>query len=657
MEWILGLEGLISRALLIRCIDGALTDWWSMKNHSRLAKKRLAVRNLSEAEEVTALIKKNCFQVILFTLIFLSGAVFASGSSQDQLNALFGNQPEFLDVDQAFQMDFMQSGDEIKITWTIAPEYYLYRDKTKFKGKNAEVGKATFPEGKEVIDEYFGKTIVYYDKLELNIPIEWAKEDATLKIRYQGCAEAGLCYPPKTQEIPLQKVLAEAASAPMNIEKPAAGESIPIQTPGPASEADFTQQFYDNNFFMILVISFGAGLLLAFTPCVFPMYPILTSIIAGQGEKLTTGRAFTLSFIYVQGMALTYALLGLAVAFFGAHLVAYFQHPFVLIGLSLLFVLLALSMFGMYELSMPASWQTKLNSLSQKQSGGTALGVFAMGVISGLVASPCTTAPLAGALAYVAQTGDLLIGFFSLYALSLGMGLPLLILGSSGGKILPRAGDWMNSVKHFFGLVMLVVPILLLSRLVSEETVVLMSVALAFAACAFLYHTHHKIGSSRAKTVLGLGANSLLIASFLTLNHWFFTPEPVVVTQSAQASTTFMTVKTGAELDAQIAAAKAEGRPIMIDFYADWCVACKEFEHITFTDQSVKERLRQFKLIQIDVTKNSMEDMALMKRFEIFGLPALIFIHDGEVMKQRRVSGFMKPEPFSAHLDRVLKQI
>lgn len=380
-------------------------------------------------------------------LVNAQESIFSSSAS------LFSNDNEFLRVDDAFIFDFHQQKNKLKISFNIAEGYYLYRHQFKFSTKNAVIVPVNLPEGEHHEDEFFGVQQIFTGQLAFTVDIEQANSDASITVRYQGCAFKGLCYPPTKKTIDLSSVdlTASPTSNTQNVlaaldanNSPQASNDTSKIVADSSEQHQLADMLKGDNIWLTLVAFFIGGLLLSFTPCVFPMYPILTGIIVGQGDKLSTRRAFALSFAYVQGMAVTYTLLGIVVAIAGAQFQAMFQHPIVLIALSILFIFLALSMFGIFNLALPSSWQNKLNQLSSNQKGGSYVGVLVMGAISGLVASPCTTAPLTGALLYISQSGDILLGASALYALSLGMGLPLLVLGSSGGKLLPKAGNWMN---------------------------------------------------------------------------------------------------------------------------------------------------------------------------------------------------------------------
>ncbi|MFT4928632.1 MAG: thiol:disulfide interchange protein DsbD [Phenylobacterium sp.] len=563
-------------------------------------------------------------------------------------------EPEFLPVDQAFEFEFEQEGNNLILTWQIADEYYLYRDKIKFAATGASVGEVALPDSKTIEDEYFGTSHIYRQQLTLIVPLSDITEGSELKVRYQGCADAGLCYPPTKKVMPI--ILAKTTGS-SNANSAEQSNNATIQV---SQQNELASDLASGGLFFTLLAFFGLGLGLAFTPCVFPMYPILSGIIAGQGNKLTTRNGFMLSMAYVQGMALTYAALGLVVASAGVKFQAYFQHPAVLISLSLLFVLLSLSMFGWFDIGLPQSWQAKVTKLSNKQKGGSFGGVFMMGALSGLIASPCTTAPLSGALLYVAKSGDLVLGGITLYILSLGMGLPLLILGASGGKLLPKAGAWMDSIKTVFGFLLLAVPLILLDRLIDISYTLTAAAILSFTLCAYLYYIHQQLQSPKAKTAVWFIAMSLFFLSATTLHQLWFAPS-----QSSQQGSAvvvkeqhggFIDITSLAELNEQLTIAKTLNKPVMIDLYADWCVACKEFEQYTFTDPTVKAQMENFILLRADVTANNDTDLELLEHYSILGLPSLLFFNrQSEEMDQQRVTGFMAAENFNQHLIRVLK--
>lgn len=587
-------------------------------------------------------------------------SIFDTSSS-----SLFSNDDEFLKVDQAFSFNFDQQNDKLHIKFDISEGYYLYRHQFKFTANNTSYSTIDLPIGIDHEDEFFGVQQIYKEQLNFTINLAEVNENASVTIRYQGCAEKGLCYPPtkkvislnRLNKVPSETTAVFSALTEVNNNAPSAEQkTINSAQVNPSSEqhqlADMLKQ---DSLIVTLVAFFVGGLLLSFTPCVFPMYPILTGIIVGQGKALTTKKAFTLSFFYVQGMAVTYTLLGIVVALAGAQFQAIFQHPFVLIALSVLFIFLALSMFGVFNLALPASWQNKLNNISNKQKGGSITGVVMMGVISGLVASPCTTAPLTGALLYISQTGDVILGASALYALSLGMGLPLLVLGSSGGKLLPKAGAWMNVIKNIFGLLLLAVPVFLLERFIPEIASQALWTLLLLSAASYFYVANIS-GSSRN---FWFGARSLIIFLMMfvgaNMAYQLVVPNqslPAVKSSASQEVQHFTQVSTLKELEKAVTQANNQGKTVMLDLYADWCIACKEFEKYTFPEAKVQKALANSVLLQIDLTDTgTSNNVEIMDHFKVFGLPSILFFNlQGEELSQQRITGFMGADEFSAHI-------
>lgn len=582
--------------------------------------------------------------LLLCALLAGLGSLPARASSTDLLSALgieASAQPKFLKVDEAFVLESEQQGNRLLLRLRIADDYYLYRHRFSFQGENLTFEEPVLPAGTDHEDDFFGKTQVYYREVQIPVTLTEAGQQASLKISYQGCTD-GLCYPPTDKRIAVEPLVAE----PLH-------DQVDAPTPAPASsqQDQLAAALGSQGFWLSVAAFFALGLGLAFTPCVFPMYPILTGIIAGAGHRLSTRRAFLLSFVYVQGMAVTYTLLGLVVASAGLKFQAALQHPYVLIGLSVMFVLLALSMFGLYTLQLPSSLQTRLSGLSNRQQGGSVLGVGIMGMISGLVCSPCTTAPLSGALIYVAQSGDLWLGGAALYALSLGMGLPLLLLGTSGGKLLPKAGAWMDVIKQLFGFALLAVPILLLSRLWSDQVATLAWLGWGLLLCGYLYHHNQHQQHSVGRSLRGFVLLLAMISAVVVGKDLLLPSQGASV--AAQAETpAFIRIKTLDDLKTQLAAAR--GKPVLLDLYADWCVACKEFEHKTFSDPAVRERFGQMVLLQADVTANDDADVELLNGLNVLGLPTLIFFdRAGNEVSGQRVTGFMGPAEFLGQLDRI----
>ncbi|WP_159084030.1 protein-disulfide reductase DsbD [Saccharobesus litoralis] len=555
--------------------------------------------------------------------------LFSSNSSS--LDDLFAEEseqePDFLPIDKAFAFNFIQNGDKVDIQFDIAPGYYLYKKQFKFAADNASFSDVILPEGLPYEDEYYGQTEIYKQQFSAQIPLNFALEQGVIKIRYQGCAEAGLCYPPSVKEVLLTPINSGATGG-LN----ASTDFSDLST----DESSLSSFLQSQSWFIVLLVFFALGVGLALTPCVFPMYPILSSVLVGQ-EKLTNKAAFLLSLSFVQGMALTYAALGLLAALAGASFQAVLQSQAVLIGLSIMFAALAGSMFGWYELQLPSSWVNKLNAKSMEQKQGNFKGALAMGVLSGLIASPCTTAPLSGALLYVAQTGDALFGFVTLYILSIGMGLPLLIIGASSGKWLPKAGGWMESVKKLFAFILLAVPIMLFARFMQEQYVLLLAALLAMA-CAVFFGFQFK-RQQNIKLSGGITLVSLLVAIYFgqAAQGYKKLELPFLVTTSA--------VQIQQELDK----AKQAGQPVLLDITAEWCVGCKEFEHITFANANVQATLKDYQWLQLDVTEFNSEHDALIKSWGIVGPPAptvMIFTTQGIELSNQRIRGFLPPDEF-----------
>ncbi|NMM41816.1 protein-disulfide reductase DsbD [Pseudoalteromonas arctica] len=606
-----------------------------------------------------------CFLLLLCALSLFP----AQAANKDLLsNLLQPAEQIFLPVDQAFSFDFDQQGSTLFIGWDIAPGYYLYKNKVEIIGKGADIEIPELGKGVIIEDEFFGKTEVFFDSLNVISKLSNVAEDGVIKVRYQGCAEAGLCYPPEIITIPLSTIAGETptndnatasnALAALSAESATATEDVVTQEDDSEKELNFTEKLASQGLLANLAIFFLVGIGLAFTPCVFPMFPILSSLIAGQ-KNLSTKKAFALSFVYIQGMAVTYAALGLVVASLGGQVQGYLQHPYVLISFSLLFVLLAMSMFGWYEIKLPSGMMNKLTQVSNNQKGGNYIGVFLMGVLSGLIASPCTTAPLSAALLFVAQSGDYLVGGLTLYVLSLGMGIPLLLLGTSGGKLLPKAGGWMEQVKTLFGFIMLVVPLILLERIVDADIILLMAGLLALATALYLHYWHSAQSQGKLKTALWFAA-TLLVVSGVSLTKNYIWPTPVVTASAEQQSQKreFKLVADLAELKQAIKDANSDGRLVMVDLYADWCVACKEFEKYTFPDAKVQAEFANFELFKVDLTESDDKTIAVMEEFTVFGLPSILFFDtQGEELAAQRVTGFLNAKDFAEHLDKVVNSV
>lgn len=585
-----------------------------------------------------------CLSVISTPAMALFGNSNASPSFAN--NSGFTDNNRFVAVDQAFPFNAVQQGDRLMLDWQVKQDYYLYQHRISVSGENLELGDIIMRDGEPYKDEFFGDVNIYTSPLFVEVPLLNYQDGARVIVQYQGCAKAGFCYPPETRVVDITSFqFSDAAQVIQNPTAETAKQPSADATPQ-SNDASLASKLSDTWWTPLLFLALGVGL--AFTPCVLPMYPILTSIVLGSG-KLSHGRALGLAFIYVQGMALTYTLLGLVVASAGLQFQAAMQHPYVLIGLSALFIALALSMFGLYTLQLPSGMQTWLNNLSNKQQGGSSAGVFAMGAISGLVCSPCTTAPLSGALLYVAQSGDLFTGGIALYALAIGMGIPLMLVAVFGNKLLPKAGTWMDRVKTLFGFILLAAPIFLLERLLPPVWATGLWSALGIAAFGWLYHIKNSLefGGWKQSTV-GIIAVLGLFASAQPALQYYFNGSA----SQQQNQIEFIQVSNVEQLEQQLAAAKQASKPVMLDFYADWCVACKEFEKYTFHQPQVEARLQNFVLLQADVTRNQVEDIELLKKLNVLGLPTIEFWStDGANVTGGRITGFMDAETFLEHLD------
>ena len=529
----------------------------------------------------------------------------------------------FIPADQAFVFDFQQNQHDLNLTWQVKEGYYLYRKQVSITPAKANVGALQLPAGEWHEDEFYGKSEIYRQRLSVPVTVNQADKGATLTVTYQGCADAGFCYPPETKVVPLSEVKATAAV-----------------TPVPSVEK--TNDRADLPFSALWALLIGIGI--AFTPCVLPMYPLISGIVLGGKQRLSTARALLLAFIYVQGMALTYTALGLVVAAAGLQFQAALQHPYVLIGLSAVFILLALSMFGLFTLQLPSALQTRLTLMSNRQQGGSAGGVFAMGAIAGLICSPCTTAPLSAILLYIAQSGNMWLGGGTLYLYALGMGLPLILVTVFGNRLLPKSGPWMETLKTAFGFVILALPVFLLERIIGDAWGLRLwaMLGVAFFTWAFIVSLEAKKPWMRLVQILLLAA---ALVSVRPLQDWAFG----TLVGQMQAHLNFTQIKNVDELNSALAEAK--GKPVMLDLYADWCVACKEFEKYTFSDPQVQSALKETVLLQANVTANNAQDKALLKQLNVLGLPTILFFNQqGHEQPEQRVTGFMDAAAFSAHL-------
>lgn len=584
---------------------------------------------------------------ILLFLFF----IFTALSTQA---GLFDKKPAFLPVDEAFQFSAAKSENQenVIVNWSIAEGYYLYQEKISVKlnqEENVSFDVATFSISPEDYnDPYFGLMKIFKKPVQAIFKASQPplKAEDVVEIAYQGCTE-GFCYPPEVKEIKVADLpIAQVANTEKTSENSTALSAQPKAEQDRLAESLFNSKYAVFGFFLL-------GLGLAFTPCVLPMLPLLSAIVIGQNQRPNMWRAFALSFVYVQGMALTYTLLGLIVAAIGLPFQVALQHPYVMIGLSIIFVLLALSMFGVFTLQLPSSLQTKLSLLSQQQKAGAFGGVFLMGMIAGLVASPCTSAPLSGALLYVAQSGDLFTGAITLYLLALGMGVPLILITLFGNKILPKSGMWMETVKKLFGFVMLALPVFLISRILPDEWTPRLWAMLGTAFFIWFAFQMPKNGTGWVFRILFLVAAMISVKPLQTW-VWGETSTPSAVENKVVSHVEFKKVKSEAEL--QQALSENNKSLVMLDLYADWCVACKEFEKETFSDSSVQKAFSDMLLLQVDMTKNSEENRALMAKYKVLGLPTILFFNrDGKEIEGSRVNGFMPPVEFLQWIQKISK--
>ena len=584
---------------------------------------------------------------ILLFLFF----IFTALSTQA---GLFDKKPAFLPVDEAFQFSAAKSENQenVIVNWSIAEGYYLYQEKISVKLNQEETSSFDVPafsiSPEDYNDPYFGLMKIFKKPVQAIFKASQPplKAEDVVEIAYQGCTE-GFCYPPEVKEIKVADLpIAQVTNTEKTSENSTALSAQPKAEQDRLAESLFSSKYAVFGFFLL-------GLGLAFTPCVLPMLPLLSAIVIGQNQRPNMWRAFALSFVYVQGMAVTYTLLGLVVAAIGLPFQVALQHPYVMIGLSIIFVLLALSMFGVFTLQLPSSLQTKLSLLSQQQKAGAFGGVFLMGMIAGLVASPCTSAPLSGALLYVAQSGDLFTGAITLYLLALGMGVPLILITLFGNKILPKSGMWMETVKKLFGFVMLALPVFLISRILPDEWTPRLWAMLGTAFFIWFAFQMPKNGIGWVFRILFLVAAMISVKPLQTW-VWGETSTPSAIENKVVSHVEFKKVKSEAEL--QQALAENNKPLVMLDLYADWCVACKEFEKETFSDPSVQKAFGDMLLLQVDMTKNSEENRALMTKYKVLGLPTILFFNrDGKEIEGSRVNGFMPPVEFLQWIKKISK--
>ena len=573
-----------------------------------------------------------------------------------------GSQPELLPPDEAFQIAVrVKDANTLIATLTPAKDYYLYRDRISFSVEDPpaiSVASVTMPQGKVKADPTFGTVQVFYQPFDAVIGLrrpEASADRMTLRASYQGCNEPlGVCYPPIEKSVVV--ALAGAAASPADSSLAAAASRT---SDDPSDEGRVRQLFAGGSTWALLAAFFGFGLLLAFTPCMLPMIPILSGIIVGHGQHMTRHRAVGLSAVYVLGMAVTYALAGVAAGLAGTLLAAYLQNAWVLGSFAVIFVLLALSMFGLYELQLPSALQSRLATAGSRLQGGHVAAVFFMGVLSAVIVGPCVAAPLAGALLYIGQTHDVVLGGTALFAMAVGMGVPLLVVGATAGTLLPKAGAWTESIKRVFGVAMLAVAVYLVSPVIPVVVQQLLWAALLILPAVYLHALdplpadapgHRRL--FKGLGVLALLAGAALMVGALSGHRDILQPLAGLrgAERAAQRHLAFEPVNSLADLDARLLA--AHGRPVVLDFWAEWCVSCKEMDAFTFSDERVQAQLNDALLLRADVTANLAEHRALLARFGLFGPPGIVFFDRAGQELAMRVIGYQAPEQFLASLDR-----
>jgi len=592
-------------------------------------------------------------RLLLIALLLSS----AHGASADEL----------LEPEKAFRFSARAlDAGTAEVRYAIADGYYLYRERFRFAAEPATVtlGQPQFPKGEIHEDRFFGKQETYRKEVRIRLPIESSGADRVkLLVTSQGCADVGVCYVPQVQSAELRLASAERTrSSIFGKDEPLASSPGRIADGVASDEMRFAGVLESGRLWAVMAVFFGAGLLLTFTPCVLPMIPILSGIIVGEGRKVTRRRAFLLSLAYVLGMAVTYTAIGVGAALSGSLLSAALQNAWVLGAFAAVFVLLALSMFGFYELQLPASWNARLADASNRLSGGRWGAVGLMGVLSAAIVSPCVVAPLAGALLYIGQTRDTLLGGAALFSMAIGMGAPLVLVGVSGGMLLPKAGEWMRAVKQFFGVLLLAVAVWIIAPVIPVAVQMLLWAALLVGSGVFLRALEPLPQGASGWTRLwkAVGILALLAGLAQGIGALSGARDPLrplvgvfADSPEAQQSPAFETVRTLADLDARL---KIAGKPVLLDFYADWCVSCKEMERFTFSDPQVQARLSEMTLLRVDVTANSANDKALLKRYRLFGPPGIVFFDaSGREIEGVRVIGYQSPEKFMKSLDLALR--
>jgi thiol:disulfide interchange protein DsbD len=595
------------------------------------------------------------------------GAILLAASAVAAAQGLLGpasNQDQFLPVDEAFVLTATPDGGErIALDWRVAPGYYLYRHRVNVETSTPgfELGELSMPDGNQKTDEFFGDVEVYYDTLNASVPVIRPTDASSLEIAvgYQGCADAGLCYPPVTKTVA--------------IEMPPPGTPARAEAPGMVAEQDrLATLIADGSLLVVMALFFGSGLLLAFTPCVLPMIPILSGIIAGQGAAATPRRSFMLSVVYVLGMALTYTIAGAAFAAAGQQAQAFFQQPWIIITFAALFVVLALAMFGLFDLRIPAALETRLAAVSGRQKAGSFVGTAIMGALSALVVTACVAPPMVAALAVIGQTGDVVRGALALFAMAIGMGSPLLLVGVAGGRFLPHAGPWMTTIKTLFGVLFLAVAVWMLERILPGSlTLALWALLVIVGGYYFGGFGRHAAGTDSWRFIArGAGFAAVVWGVIMLVGAAAGGHDPLQPLRGAALpgfgtggapvgaeELPFRSVTTIVELDNELAAASTAGQPVMLDFYVDWCVSCKEMEKYTFSVAGVRQDLAGFVLLKADVTANNESDQELLRRFGVYGPPTTAFFGShGRECRGFRLVGFVAADDFRDHLARFARE-
>jgi len=603
----------------------------------------------------------------LMTVISLCLSLTAQASLFGKSNPFANDGP--LPVEEAYTLTHDFENGELKLFWSMPDSYYLYQNKIEVKGgDNVEVGPLTTSPSKEKDDPLFGRVQVYYTQAQASVNLT-AKGDSVsntlLKVTYQGCWEGGICYPPVTKELSVGPVPpAGAMTASMPAAAVETASVVPMaQAAVPVSEQGrFAALLEGGNLALIMGAFFVAGLALSLTPCVFPMIPILSSIIAGQ-KAVTTSKAFTLSLVYVLTVSVTYTIAGVLAGLSGENLQAAFQNPWVLSSFALIFVALSFSMFGFYELQLPNAIQSRLAAMSNRQQGGQYSSVVVMGFLSALIVGPCMAAPLAGALIFIGERGDAVLGGAALFSLSIGMGIPLLIVGASAGKLLPKAGAWMDSVKAGFGVLLLLMAVYMLDRIVSTQVTMALTALVLIVSAVYMRALDRlpegdsgwqKLWKGFGLVMLVYGV-ALMVGVFSGGRSMVYPLQGIgggtVAMQSSGQVLPFNKVTSVSQLEPLLAQAKANNQRVMLDFYADWCVSCDELEFVTFADGRVQQALSDYMLIKVDVTANDDASRELNQRYDVIGPPSLVFYNtQGLERSDAMIVGVVSADEFLKHL-------